>query len=152
MFSCNLLRFRHNVVVIVVAENRVRWIRIIPIVLVVFIQLTHIFNLLNIYWSLAIQCQTTCMSSGLPLIRTEFVICFRNINNFGRCRSVLLQQQRNLEDMRDMAASRASLSGLCLESPNESRITSPDATTNGKFTTQKSYDSMSETVGLNLIT
>lgn len=62
-----------------------------------------------------------------------------------QARSVLLQQQRNLEDMRDMAASRGSLSGLCLESPNESRITSPDATTNGKFTTQKSYDSTSET-------
>ena len=46
-----------------------------------------------------------------------------------------------------MAASRASLSGLCIESPNESRIMSPETSNNGKFPALKSYDSMSETVG-----
>ena len=41
-----------------------------------------------------------------------------------RVRQLLSETQRSLEDMRDMSASRASLSGV--ESPATSRLTSPD--------------------------
>ena len=138
---------------IVVDQNRVRWIT------------QNHSNCLSCFYSvdpflqliehLSVTCYT--MPHNIHVQWTTInpdAVChlFLKHKPFWPSRSVLLQQQRNLEDMRDMAASRASLSGLCLESPNESRITSPDATTNGKFTTQKSYDSMSETVGLNLIT